>query len=271
MFLENLILRKVLIKNNSTSYKTTNKVNEKPKIFTLWWQGIEKAPKLVRLCINSIEKNNPHHQLVIIDCNNYSDYVKIDNDIVKMLVDDKISITHFSDILRCCLLSEFPSSIWIDATVYVTGPIYQNSDMVFTKHISGNSDNVFVPNGRWSIWAISGNNELFAFAYASYVECVKKVGIFTYFLLDYILYVGFKNNVGGFQSTINNTQDAHEDAYMLSKILEGAEDRDITELFLQSDTYIWKLSNKISYSKERMDKLSRYNSFFGECNELEAT
>ena len=47
------------------------------KIWVFWWQGIDNAPELVKLCIESIKKNLDNHELIIIDKNNLEKYINL--------------------------------------------------------------------------------------------------------------------------------------------------------------------------------------------------
>ena len=48
---------------------------ESNKIWICWFQGLDEAPNIVKKCIESVEKNNPDKEIVIITTNNIHDYV----------------------------------------------------------------------------------------------------------------------------------------------------------------------------------------------------
>ncbi|MEY8483380.1 capsular polysaccharide synthesis protein [Lachnospiraceae bacterium 48-21] len=90
-------------------------------IWLLWLQGMEAAPKIVKMCIHSIEKaSGKRDQIFLLDQNNIFDYIDLPEYIVKKWKDGIISHTHFSDIVRVRLLNIY-GGIWIDSTVYFTG------------------------------------------------------------------------------------------------------------------------------------------------------
>ncbi|MHA1575380.1 MAG: capsular polysaccharide synthesis protein [Alphaproteobacteria bacterium] len=97
--------------------------NTKTKIiWQCWWQGEKNAPKIVQKCFKSVRKYAPDYKRVIIDIDNISDYLTLPDVIWKKYKNGLISRTHFSEILRVCLLAKY-GGIWIDATVLLTSPL----------------------------------------------------------------------------------------------------------------------------------------------------
>lgn len=90
---------------------------EKFRVWTMWWQGIEDMPEIIKACHISLIKNSPY-EVVLITKYNVKEYIEMPNEITKKLQEGIISITHFSDILRCCLLEKY-GGIWVDASIYV--------------------------------------------------------------------------------------------------------------------------------------------------------
>lgn len=96
-----------------------NDANE--KIFTIWLQGEEKAPALVKACFRSIRRHCKQ-ELIVLDANTVFDYISLPEQIVKKYKDGKIGHAHFADICRVELLYEH-GGIWLDSTCFVTAPI----------------------------------------------------------------------------------------------------------------------------------------------------
>lgn len=110
---------------------STVKINK--TIWVCWFQGMDCVPAIVRKCVNTIEKNKPNDFAVIyLTDKNINDYVTFPEYINKKIKDEKISRTHFSDLLRAELLYLY-GGLWIDATVYCTGkiPEYMYSGEIF--------------------------------------------------------------------------------------------------------------------------------------------
>lgn len=99
-----------------------NKIERNSPIWIFWWQGIEKAPEVVRICTNSVKKHAGDHRIIIVSEDNYTRYAEIPDYIIKRLKNGQITLTHFSDILRVELLYKH-GGIWMDATLWLTGDI----------------------------------------------------------------------------------------------------------------------------------------------------
>ena len=95
--------------------------NQPERIFTLWLQGEEQAPAIVKSCFASIRRHC-RQELVILDENSVFDYISLPEPIVEKYRSGKIKPAHFSDICRVELLHTY-GGYWLDATCFVTAPI----------------------------------------------------------------------------------------------------------------------------------------------------
>lgn len=90
-------------------------------VFVCWRQGYESAPAIVKACISSIKEHlESKYKLILIDKNNFSDYVEIPNYITEKWKKGIITNTHFSDILRTSLLAQH-GGMRLDATFFCAG------------------------------------------------------------------------------------------------------------------------------------------------------
>lgn len=96
---------------------------EPERVFTIWLQGEENAPDLVKACIKSMRRNLSL-PVVVIDRNNLFDWISLPDYIVDKWEQGKISNAHFSDICRVELLFQH-GGLWFDATDYVTSDVPQ--------------------------------------------------------------------------------------------------------------------------------------------------
>lgn len=92
------------------------------RIWVCWWQGLDHAPELVKKCIDSIVQNAGDHQVTVITEKNYRQFVDIPAWAEEKFRKGIISRTHYSDILRLCLLAQH-GGMWLDATFFCTEPI----------------------------------------------------------------------------------------------------------------------------------------------------
>lgn len=95
--------------------------DEHEKIFTLWLQGEDNAPDLVKACFRSVRRHCKQ-ELVVLDENTVFDYITLPQEIVEKYRAGKIARAHFADICRVELLYEH-GGFWLDSTGFVTAPI----------------------------------------------------------------------------------------------------------------------------------------------------
>lgn len=91
------------------------------RIFTLWLQGEEQAPDIVKSCFASIRKHCTQ-PLVILDGKTVFDWITLPEAIVEKYRAGKIKPAHFADICRVELLHTY-GGYWLDSTCYVSTPI----------------------------------------------------------------------------------------------------------------------------------------------------
>lgn len=98
-----------------------DQTQEPERAFTIWYQGEEKAPSLVKACFKSMRRHLKQ-DLVILDENTLFDWITLPEYIVTKWKEGKIPHTQFSDICRVELLYRH-GGVWLDATDFVTAPI----------------------------------------------------------------------------------------------------------------------------------------------------
>ena len=102
------------------SYNCKNEKQSREKIVWLcWFQGIEKAPEIVKKCYESVTKNLVDYKIVVLTDDNIRQYVDFPEYVWSKYTKGVITKTHFSDILRLELLSKY-GGIWVDATVFIS-------------------------------------------------------------------------------------------------------------------------------------------------------
>lgn len=87
-------------------------------IWAYWHQGEDKAPFLVKHCLNSWRRLNPDWKLTVLD----SESVSRGLDVTAFRARADIGLQAFSDILRVTLLSQ-EGGVWVDATLYCVRPL----------------------------------------------------------------------------------------------------------------------------------------------------
>lgn len=88
-------------------------------IWTMWLQGEDTAPLLIKRCIESIRSNSAGRKVVVLDESNINSYVEIPEYIVDKYKKGYITRTHFSDIIRLIILKTY-GGCWLDSTVFIS-------------------------------------------------------------------------------------------------------------------------------------------------------
>lgn len=161
------------------------------KIWICWLQGIENAPHIVKKCYDSIKKNFPNKEIIIITEKNIFTYVSFPKFILEKYKKGIITRTHLTDLLRTELLLKY-GGMWLDATVLCTmneskiPDYYFNSDLFLYQELKPGRDGHSTYISSWLISAKTNNKILSATRYLCY-EYWKKNN----YLLDYFLFHNF--------------------------------------------------------------------------------
>ena len=92
-------------------------------IWQYWAQGYNNVPEVVSRCLKSVEKYASDYQIIRLTDDNLSEYLVFPEFIYNKR--PLYSKAHFSDILRLMLLKAY-GGIWMDASIFLTGPIPEN-------------------------------------------------------------------------------------------------------------------------------------------------
>lgn len=251
-------------------YSELNKMEQKeifPNIiWVFWWQGLENAPLLAKACINSIIDNSGSYEVVLVTEDTIKKYTDIPEFIYEKFEEGKISVTHFSDILRFNLLKNY-GGIWMDATLFVKRelPTDYTSFSLFTN--TGFADREFfnIANGRWTGFMIGGikNHALFRFMNEMFIYYWEhEDALIDYFLIDYLLDIAYKNNIGSFRDYIDQNSNYNPSIFDLEKKLNVTMSENVfNELF--QDTSCFKLNFKKKYYSQKKDVKTVYGHIVG--------
>lgn len=172
-------------------------------IWTMWWQGEENAPDIVKMCINSMRKHNKGHQVIVIDAFNYQEYVQLPQIIFQRFEEHKkdktilrkISLdqTQISDIIRTFLLYYY-GGIWADATIFFSNDI--DEDFFEKEWITlGQDNNWYIGRGRWSTFFMGAQAGLgfIKFNYDMHIEYWKNKKYYVnYLMTDHMFDLAYK-------------------------------------------------------------------------------
>ena len=167
-------------------------------VWICWWQGVDRAPELIRACLSSIERNLPNNaQTVLITQDNYSDYVTLTPAICEKFERGLISVTHLSDILRAELLYRY-GGMWIDATYFVSGPVSSSlldSDL-YTLRFDPPLWGMDIQRGRWTLSLLTARKHHPAMQFLMeglWLYWEQADELVDYFTVDYVCDAGYRH------------------------------------------------------------------------------
>ncbi len=131
-----------------------------PVIWTIWLQGMDKAPKIVQQCYASMQKHITDRPIVVITEDNFRDYVTFPDYIMEKYEKGMISKVHFADLLRIELLAQHGGT-WLDGTVFVSDVPFQpyvlDSQLFLFQNLKPGLDGHCRRISSWLMTAYSGN------------------------------------------------------------------------------------------------------------------
>lgn len=229
-------------------------------IWVFWWQGLNNAPELVKICVASLQRNRGNHPVIIVDQWNYSHYVRLPEYIPNKLREGVISLTHFSDILRVNLLAAH-GGLWCDATIYCTRQIPEEvfSTPFFTcRNPGGNYENI--SNWNWTGYLMGSwtGNVFFKTASAvfnAYWENENQ--LLDYFLIDYVLNLVLEGNQAVHSMIYSVPPNNVNQTYLQEHFSAPLTPEHLTQLE-QGDTWLFKTSWKTTYPRNVLGKETLY-------------
>lgn len=223
-------------------------------IWTFWAQGIEKAPEIVRICIDKMKNILSEYKVIVIDMDNIKEYVNIPEYIYEKVEKNIITLTHFSDILRMNLLSKY-GGIWIDSTVLLgenfNNFIEENKNMIT---ITQENASKYISKGKWSAWLLGAKNKnpyfntFKNFFHIYWKDNNKQI---CYFLIDYLLEYTYRVN-STFRKDINEVCKTNYSTYELNNKLNNICNRKEYEDYL-NEHFVNKLTYKNYINLEQKD------------------
>lgn len=237
---------KVALKYRQVAFSTNTKI---PKtIWVFWWQGELAMPPVIKECYKSILRNCNGRTVVLLDQNNFKDYITLPDYILRKFYEGVISKTHFSDILRVGLLKEH-GGMWIDAAIFVTKPIPYYNTMFYSPRLKKEPQDS--PHmGLWVMGVMGAPSQmpLFSYIYDMLLNYWAKYdAVFSYLMFDYFIQYGYKH-ISWVKDLIANrpidSPNLHFSRYNFSKEV----DESILDSLLENNTFL-SLTYRIKYPK----------------------
>ena len=243
-------------------YRNVEESYAKPErniIWTLWWQGLESAPELIKACIASIKKHAGKAEVVVITKDNVSDYADIPEYILEKREKGYISFAQLSDILRFLLLEKH-GGLWLDSTIFVGHDIPEEafSRPFYSQHTAW-AETTFVQHNLWHGFSIGAlpHAKLVSFAKDVFLEYWRtRDTLVDYLMIDYLLFLAY-NEFDDIKAEIDGLSYTSERLYDLVKALDDpCEEGWLEEL--SEECLFSKLDWHRAYKKENKGKPTYY-------------
>lgn len=265
----NNYLKKITGKNEFCNVRgNSSLLKAQSVIYTMWWQGEEAMPNVVKYCYNKLCNNAGKYKVILITRNNYREYIDIPSYVLDLVDKKKMGLAHFSDIIRMGLLY-YTGGLWLDSTILVTDNLSLHEDLLdrpfFT--IKRNNDEQMRSYGllgpykgfskrRWTGFVLGTNKKnypLFELLYRYLLQYWKDHDMsIDYLFLDYIIQY-LIDNFEELQVDYENLPYNNPDVDAFSMFINDIADEDIVQSILD-DTFLHKLSyHKYVIDKEKKD------------------
>lgn len=223
-------------------------------IWVFWWQGMENAPDLVKICYRQLCQNCGD-KVVLLTRENLKKYLSFPDYIYEKVSSKKISLTHFSDIIRVSLLAQY-GGLWIDATCWTSSapPEWIYRQPFYSCKINDDS--------LWRGWLMGtgfSDHPVFVLIKMIFLEYWEKNDhLIHYLLLDHLLKYLF-DNVPQIHKDMLDLRVNNSNRSELYNYLSQIWNPEIYERIC-ADTWCFKLSWKTPFAKKTADGKK---TFFG--------
>ncbi len=245
--------------------------NPEIKVWSMWWQGEEKADKLFRMCIDSARRHT-HQPVITLDRDNYNQYFEIPEHILRKQEEGKIALQHICDLMVVSILAAeggffTGATVWWsqDATEELLRAPFWTCRAVSESHVN-------MSRSRWVGYVLAGRKEfpLFSFArdclHEYWKNCDKAVD---YLMLDYIFELAYRS-IPCVRETIDALPEKNN--MLRNELIMHLSDPYDPESFMrytEGDTFMYKLSWKFGRKDEVTadGRMTNYGAMLRECGE----
>lgn len=254
------IAEPVIFKYKNLSNSEIPISNSSP-IWICWWQGFADMPAISRLCYNSVIENSEGHPVFFVSKDNYKDYITLPSYLLDKLDAGKISITHFTDVLRFALLKKH-GGLWIDSAIMML-KYPKNENLSFYSNKNYKKDENYISNYRWTggVLCSTHENVVISFVYDFYKEYWSKHNmVIDFMIMDYIIELGY-NNVQSIKKHIDAVPYSNPDFYALKSIFNQPFDSNLVNEITERN-FLLSLNRRILCNERNKDGKLTYYGYF---------
>lgn len=156
--------------NSVLDFENTAPIVQKPKLFQYWHQGFNELPGLVKNCYKSVDFFlGDDFEIIRIELKTLSNFIRLPEHILQARNEEKMTIAHFSDIIRNKLLLEY-GGMWLDSSVLLTGKkdiqyfTSLENRLMFSRFVFSNPKEHAVQFESWIMWSRDKGNLVYQIA-----------------------------------------------------------------------------------------------------------
>lgn len=195
-------------------------------VWTLWWQGEETAPALVKACLKKFRENC--EEVVVLTKDNIGEYITLPDYILKKKDEGIITFAQLSDIIRFALLEKY-GGLWLDSTIYLSARLPEEAftGNLYTLH-TNYSKNAFVQHNLYHgfVFGSVRHGKLSSFIKEMFFEYWKQKDVLIdYLMIDYLIMIAYRN-FPEVKEEIDNLHFTSERLYDLVGLLNEPYDAD---------------------------------------------
>ena len=239
--------------NEKIEVQEDNIKKYKDKVWVLWWQGMENAPELIKICMSNKKKYIKDREIIILTKDNLKKYVQLPEYLLEKFKCGGGSIQHLSDIIRIYLIYYY-GGVWMDATIFMNKDLDSEIfDYDFYTIKRKKLDERFISEYRWTSFFLVSKPQNILFKYLlnmQYAYWKRYNIVIDYLLLDYFIdylynnHTEIKNMIDSVPINNIHVDDLlpiRNDIYEKNKLKK-----------IQESTYLYKLNWKesIDYNKK---------------------
>ena len=237
-------------------------LDSRPKIWTLWYQGLDTAPEIIRQCVDSLRRGACGAELIVLDKDNMEDYVDIDPVLKRKVEAGTYSLTKLSNYVRLSLMYNY-GGLWLDSTIWLNRNVDSFADQVFGRpfysvRFSDAPDESEAALGLWATYAlgfcqkspIAGFSRDFQLAYFQ-----REDVLIDYFLFDYSLAIGYET-FPWFREIVDTLPVNNPNMYRLSEALERGDREGVRRAVEDESQWFYKTTYKTAWKLYPQDVVS---------------
>ena len=242
---------------------------DNPRVWSMWWQGEDKADPLFQMCIDSARRRT-QQPVTTLTKDNFSEFFEIPEYILQKHAEGKIMIQHICDLMVVSILAA-QGGFFTGATVWWSQDAPEgvlDAPFYTCRAVSQIRENM--SRSRWVGYVMGGNKEfpLFSFARDCLWEYWKNCDhAVDYLMLDYVFELAYQN-IPCVKEMIDSLPERNN---MLRNELilhlGDSYDAESFRKYTEGDTFLYKLSWKFGKKDTKLPDGSEtnYGHMLSEC------